>query len=88
MEHRTSRRIGDTPYRAHGWHSARDGGRFATTSSGRCRFLFELFIGDTSRPLGREKCLVAGGPVQCSPVGKRATSGLRVTRFPNLGDTQ
>ena len=41
MEHRTSSHTCDTPYRAHGWHSARDGRRFATTSSGRCRFLFK-----------------------------------------------
>jgi hypothetical protein len=40
----------------------------ATTSSGRCRFLFERFIGDSSQPLGPRKSLIRGGPVQRTPV--------------------
>jgi hypothetical protein len=41
MERRTSSHRGETPYWAHGWHSARDGRRLATTSPGRCGILFE-----------------------------------------------
>ena len=46
---------------------------FATTASGRRRFLFERFIGDSSRPLGPRRSLIRGGPVQRTPV-----TGLRL----------
>jgi hypothetical protein len=50
----------------------------ATTSSERCRFLFERLIGDSSRPLGPRKSLLARGPVQRTLVMARQSRALQL----------